>query len=593
MQRARVPAGTHNRPGAINAEPAAPHGDLLAGPDRLHEAVSGLLARSPELSAATGLPAWQKGFLASLALVTASGGLLAPEATLIALLALMTIPFLLVVALRVAALWHLLGAGPGPAGDTGPAHVDGPLPLYTVLLPLYREAAVVPHLLRALERLDYPRDRLEVILIVESVDGETQAALAEVPLPRHMRTLVVPDGRPRTKPRACQYALQFAHGEYVVVYDAEDVPEPDQLQRALAGLRSDPGRLGCLQAQLNIYNSNASWLTRQFTIEYTALFDAILPTLERLELPVPLGGTSNHFPRAALDAVGGWDPYNVTEDADLGIRLARAGWRVGVLRSTTWEEAPPTWAVWRGQRTRWLKGWMQTYLVHMRAPARLWRELGARRFLGLQVLMGGLILSAFVHPWFYVLVAADLWQGRLLGVPASWLGHSILWIGLVNMIAGYVSAIALGSVSAARRGRLSLATQAVFMPLYWLAISVAAYRALAQLVTAPHYWEKTEHFARIHGAGPDGAGGRQRGRSATRKKDGSMPARSQAQQQAAGIALAARRGETPVAKLKGASRSMYESMTERELEEFAETPRKKLPARKGARKSAPSTKKRR
>jgi cellulose synthase/poly-beta-1,6-N-acetylglucosamine synthase-like glycosyltransferase len=185
--------------------------------------------------------------------------------------------------------------------------------------------------------------------------------LACTQLDAHMQVLVVPEGAPRTKPRATQYALQFARGEYVVVYDAEDAPEPDQLRRALAALRAGGERLGCLQAQLNIYNSDATWFTRQFTVEYTALFDCILPTLERLRLPVPLGGTSNHFPRAVLDAVGGWDPYNVTEDADLGIRLARAGWHVGVLNSTTWEEAPPTFRIWKGQRTRWLKGWMQPH----------------------------------------------------------------------------------------------------------------------------------------------------------------------------------------------------------------------------------------
>jgi cellulose synthase/poly-beta-1,6-N-acetylglucosamine synthase-like glycosyltransferase len=468
----------------------------VASRDRLHLAVRGLATQSPELSAATGLPLWQKGALGGLAAATLVGAILAPEATLVALLAVMAVPFLLVAALRVVALWHLLGNAPPLPGYEAKKGADGPLPLYTVLVPLYREAAVVPHLLRALERIDYPHDRLEVVLIVESVDGETQTALAQAALAHHMRVLVVPDGRPRTKPRACQYALQFARGDYVVVYDAEDVPEPDQLRRALAALRAEPDRLGCLQAQLNIYNSRTSWLTRQFTIEYTALFDAILPTLEQLKLPVPLGGTSNHFPRAVLDAVGGWDPYNVTEDADLGIRLARAGWRVGVLRSTTWEEAPPTFAVWRGQRTRWLKGWMQTYLVHMRSPRRLWRELGARRFLGLQVLMGGLILSALVHPWFYVLVALDLWHGRLLGIPDSLLGHSLLWIGVFNVIAGYISAIALGIVSAARRGCLGLAVHAALMPLYWLGISFAAYRALAQLVSAPYYWEKTEHFAR-------------------------------------------------------------------------------------------------
>jgi len=168
-----------------------------------------------------------------------------------------------------------------------------------------------------------------------------------------------------------------------------------------------------------------------------------------------------------------------------------------MLASTTWEEAPPTFRIWLGQRTRWLKGWMQTYLVHMREPRRLWRELGVRRFLGLQVLMGGLILSSLVHPWFYLLLALDLWQGRLLGMPHTLAGGSLLWLGVFNLVAGYVSAIALGSVAAARRGRLGLAVHALLMPAYWLAISYAAYRALAQLVTAPYYWEKTEHTARL------------------------------------------------------------------------------------------------
>jgi glycosyltransferase XagB len=270
----------------------------------------------------------------------------------------MAFPFLCVVMLRSVALWqlrHPIRTAAPPAAMT-----DAPLPLYTVLVPLFREASVVAELLASLRALDYPPDRLEIMLIVERADAETQTALGRANLDAHMRVLVVPDGEPRTKPRAIQYALQWAHGDYVVVYDAEDAPEPDQLRRALAAIAAGGGRIGCLQAQLNIYNSDVTWFTRQFTVEYTALFDCILPALERLQLPVPLGGTSNHFPRAVLESVGGWDPYNVTEDADLGIRLARNGWHVGVLSSTTWEEAPPTFRIWKGQRTRWLKGWMQT-----------------------------------------------------------------------------------------------------------------------------------------------------------------------------------------------------------------------------------------
>jgi glycosyltransferase XagB len=461
---------------------------------RLHEAVHGLRSRTPELSAATGLWAWQRRALAGLLMVLCAGVALAPETTLIALLAIMAVPFLCVVVLRTVALWQL--THPLPKPSRAPALPDVLLPLYTVLVPLFRETGVVPELLASLRALDYPPDRLEVMFAVEQVDEETQVALAAAALDPHMQILVVPEGEPRTKPRAIQYALQFAQGDYVVVFDAEDEPEPDQLRRALAALRAGGDRIGCLQAQLNIYNSGASWFTRQFTIEYTALFDCILPALERLQLPVPLGGTSNHFPRAVLDAIRGWDPYNVTEDADLGIRLAREGWHVGVLHSTTWEEAPPTFRIWKGQRTRWLKGWMQTYLVHMRRPGRLWRELGARRFVGFQVLMGGMILSALVHPWFYALLAYDLWQGRLLGVPDSVFGQWLLGIGIFNLIAGYVSAIALGTVAAARRGRLRLAAHALLMPVYWLAISYAAYRAFGQMIWAPFYWEKTEHAGR-------------------------------------------------------------------------------------------------
>jgi cellulose synthase/poly-beta-1,6-N-acetylglucosamine synthase-like glycosyltransferase len=473
---------------------------------RLDAAVHGLRRLSPELSAATGLWRWQRLALAGTLGVLAAGLVLATEFTLNVMLAAMAAPFLCVVMLRLAALRQLRRAPPAPP----PAFDDRLLPLYSVLCPLYRETSVVPQLLASLRALDYPPERLEILLIVESVDAETRSALLRGGLDAHMRVLVVPPGAPRTKPRAIQYALQFARGDFVVVYDAEDMPAPDQLRRALAVLTTGGRRIGCVQAQLNIYNAHASWLTRQFTIEYSVLFDCLLPALERLRLPVPLGGTSNHFPRAALEAVGGWDPYNVTEDADLGIRLARAGWHVGVLSSTTWEEAPPNLRIWKGQRTRWLKGWMQTYLVHMRRPRRLWRELGARRFMGLQVLMGGMLLSALVHPWFYLLIGFELWQGELLALPDSQFGQWLLGIGIFNLVSGYASAIALGIAAALRRGQPALAAHALMMPAYWLAISYAAHRALWDLVWAPYPWEKNEHAG--HCAASDAGSGSSAGR---------------------------------------------------------------------------------
>jgi cellulose synthase/poly-beta-1,6-N-acetylglucosamine synthase-like glycosyltransferase len=291
------------------------------------------------------------------------------------------------------------------------------------------------------------------------------------------------------------YALPLAAGEFVVVYDAEDEPEPAQLYEAYVRFTTAGPDLGCLQARLNIYNSNKSWTTRQFTLEYTALFDAILPAIQHHSLPVPLGGTSNHFRREVLEKAGGWDPYNVTEDADLGVRLARMGWRVEMLNSTTWEEAPPTIAIWRGQRTRWLKGWMQTLMVHLREPARLLSDLGARGFIGFNVLMGGVVLSALVHPLVYAYAFWKLGTGELsLWPPHGWQAV-IWWFGVANLVFAYTVGVALAFLTGWRRHGWRLAVHAVLMPIYWMMISAAAYGAIVDLIRSPFHWRKTEHAA--------------------------------------------------------------------------------------------------
>ena len=500
MRRSTLPSPVREHPAGVGRVADRKSGEPDAG-RRIDQATRGLARAHPEFSSGTPIWRWQKMAFGATAVMLLLGALLAPRPTLSVLFAFLAVPFLFVVVLRGFALWaHWVLPRTGNAGGPSNQKNDYDLPLYSVLVPLFREADVVPDLLDALRQIDYPTSKLEILLITESIDHETRAALARARLGPNMTVVVVPDGSPRTKPRALNYALQSAGGDYVVVYDAEDCPEPDQLRRALEILQGCDGRVGCVQARLNIYNPRASWLTRQFTIEYTALFDCLLPALQRLGLPVPLGGTSNHFPRAVLDHVGGWDPYNVTEDADLGIRLARFGFEVRILDSTTWEEAPPYFGTWLKQRTRWLKGWMQTYLVHMRQPRRLWRELRPAKFLGLQVLMGGLLLSALVHPWFYVLAAIDVARGFAFSAPGSLPGQALWWLGLVNLVAGYVTGVALGAAAAVRRGWLGLAAHAVLMPVYWLLISIAAYRALGQLVTAPYLWEKTSHSPRAAGA---------------------------------------------------------------------------------------------
>ncbi|HHK74689.1 MAG TPA: glycosyltransferase [Rhizobiales bacterium] len=367
------------------------------------------------------------------------------------------------------------------------------MPVYSVLVPVYREAAVLPQLTSALARLDYPEDRLDIKLILEEDDLETQISAMALCLPPHMECLVVPRAEPKTKPRALDYALSFARGEYVTIFDAEDIPAPDQLRCALQAFESGPDDLACLQAPLDFYNSDDNWLTRQFALEYAALFHVLLPTLARFRLPLLLGGTSNHFKTAILRQCGAWDPFNVTEDADLGIRLARLGYRCGIIYSATREEANGQIGNWLRQRSRWLKGWMQTYGVHMRNPVRLWRELGPRGFFTFQALAGGMIISALVYPLFLLLLATVLFQNELLAGLGSWPGSVLLILNGFNFVFGYTAAAMIEVEGVQRNGQKHLAPSVFGVPFYWLLISLGAYLALWQFFTNPFFWEKTRH----------------------------------------------------------------------------------------------------
>lgn len=511
LQRARAVLSSHpllsdprlHKRHELLATPGYP--DNRAQRERdLDKAVNDLRRRQPDLSAAEPLWAWQRAALIFALPILAAVAILAPHSAAFVVATALALPFFCIVLLRTMALWKTLAAGAHPTDVPAPPASPVSLPHYSILVPLYDEADVVEDLLAALKGLDYPTDRLEIFLALEEADRATRNAIEATILPPHMTAVVVPKGMPQTKPRALNYVLPRTTGDLVVIYDAEDLPEPDQLRRAVAALTTNPD-LGCVQARLNVLNADETWLTRQFAIEYTVLFDCLLPTLEALKLPVPLGGTSNHFTRTALEDVGAWDPFNVTEDADLGIRLARSGWSVGVVPSTTWEEAPANFTSWLKQRTRWLKGWMQTYLVHMRNPGRTARDLGWRQVLGLQVLMGGMLLSALVHPWFYVAAAVELTYGPLNILGDDALSRLIKIVSTANLVLGYLSGVALGVIAMHGRGRQQFAAWALFMPAYWLLISLAAYRALFQLATAPYRWEKTQHRPRAAFVRPDGA----------------------------------------------------------------------------------------
>jgi cellulose synthase/poly-beta-1,6-N-acetylglucosamine synthase-like glycosyltransferase len=293
--------------------------------------------------------------------------------------------------------------------------------------------------------------------------------------------VAVPPGGPRTKPKALNFALPFARGTFTVIYDAEDRPEPAQLREALEAFRDGGERLACVQAPLSIDNTADSWLARLFTAEYAGHFDVFLPGLSALRLPLPLGGSSNHFRTASLRALAAWDPYNVTEDADLGMRLARFGYCAGTIGATTYEEAPTRLGPWLRQRTRWFKGWMQTWLVHMRAPAKLWRDLGPAGFFGFQLIVGGSAFFALVHPLFLAALIDDAFGGTLTRLYFA------------TAVAGYLASAVLGFIGLKRRGLTRIVWVLLLTPLHWLLLSIAAWRALYQLIFAPYAWEKTQH----------------------------------------------------------------------------------------------------
>jgi cellulose synthase/poly-beta-1,6-N-acetylglucosamine synthase-like glycosyltransferase len=463
------------------------------GPELAFKAAYDLPLRYPRLSAASGMRRWQTLFMTAFAGLFAGAMLFAPREAMTVVCGVLTLMFSLTITLRIAAAMHALYRR-----ATGKRHhvMDVPedeLPTYTVVVAMYREAQVLPNLVAALSRLDYPPPKLDIKLVMEEEDAETIAAAYAENLPPQFEILIVPKGEPRTKPRALNYALQFARGDYFVIYDAEDRPAPGQLRIAAGHFRNAAPNVVCLQARLIFDNLFENWLSKQFTIEYASLFGGILPMLDAAHLPIPLGGTSNHFRTFVLRRIGGWDAHNVTEDADLGMRLYRCGVRAEILGSTTYEEAACHGGNWLRQRTRWLKGWLQTYVVHMSQPFCLLRELGLKGFLAFQGHFAGVLIAALVHPLSYVLIAYDATTGMLFRGAETTIGWHLWGLAVFNFIAGYMTALALGVF--VLRGKLIrwLIPQLVFIPVYWLFISAAAYRAVYQFITAPFHWEKTQH----------------------------------------------------------------------------------------------------
>ncbi|EAS50482.1 putative glycosyl transferase [Aurantimonas manganoxydans SI85-9A1] len=460
---------------------------------RIEDATLSLARSAPRRSARTVVEAGQAALLAFAACAILAAFAMAPSATVTVLHPLVGIAFAACLAIRIVAA---LPAPPEPEPEQGADVEAGPLPVYSVLVALYQETGVIERLVASLSRLDWPTSRIEIKLVCEADDpatiGEARRATAGLP---QFEIVAVPPGEPRTKPKALNFVLPLCRGEFVALYDAEDEPDPGQLREAFHGFRNGPGDLACLQAPLVVRNGDQNWLTGLFALEYAALFRRLLPWLARRRLPLPLGGTSNHFRRHCLTAVGAWDSHNVTEDADLGMRLYREGWKIGTLTRPTLEDAPERWPVWYRQRTRWTKGWLQTWLVHMRQPRRLWRELGPISFAVFQMLFVGMLASALIQPVFLVLVLSTLVSALNHGLPGG-LAGMIFALDLFNATGGFFAFVALSLPALRPEERATLPKYYALVHLYWLLIALASLRAVCQLARDPHRWEKTHHDLR-------------------------------------------------------------------------------------------------
>jgi glycosyltransferase XagB len=429
------------------------------------------------------------------ALLLATGGLLlllAPRLTLAIVMAFSLLTLVMTTTLKAAALWSQMSRGPLRRESFSASQMTAfRLPFVSVLVPLLREEDIAGALIARLSRLTYPKSLLEVVLVLEQSDTVTRDTIARTPLPDWMSVIEVPVGDGlTTKPRALNYALDFCRGSIIGVWDAEDRPEPDQIERVVTRFHHAPPEVACLQGVLDYYNARTNWIARCFTIEYASWWRILLPGIARLGLVIPLGGTTLFFRRDVLEDLGGWDAHNVTEDADLGLRLARHGYVTELLPTVTYEEANCRAWPWVRQRSRWLKGFLVTWCVHMRAPRRLWRDLGWRRFLGVQTM--------FLATFSQFLCAPLLWSFWLipLGLPhpmETMLGGVALWsmaglfmvAGLINMIVG------LTAVSGAEHRHLM--PWVLTMPFYFPMGALAALKALREFVGMPFYWDKTSH----------------------------------------------------------------------------------------------------
>jgi cellulose synthase/poly-beta-1,6-N-acetylglucosamine synthase-like glycosyltransferase len=445
-----------------------------------------LKARHPDDSAHQTITRPQVIALAAVAFLILVFMIWHPVTTLAVLSSLLIAAYAALVAYR---LWIIRDGTRVPSGISADqadieALDDTSLPIYTILIPARDEARVLSVLTQSLIRLDYPKDRLDVKLILEADDESTIEAARRAHLPSIIDLVIVPAGEPRTKPKACNFALQRARGEFITIFDAEDAPEPTQLKKAVLAFQNGDPSMVCVQAKLSYFNASQNLLTRWFTAEYAAWFDLFLPALHAAHLPIPLGGTSNHFRTAMLRKLGAWDPFNVTEDADLGVRIFKAGYTTSVIDSVTYEEANSDFVNWIRQRSRWIKGYLQTWLVHMRHPLQLYRQLGGWGFWGFQMSILGTPLMFLLNPLYWFLTS--LWFMTHWNIIPNLFPPGIYYLGMMNLLVGNFTFMYLNAIGAAKRGSWELIPYTLMIPIYWSMMSLASWKALLSSLPGHH-----------------------------------------------------------------------------------------------------------
>lgn len=459
----------------------------------LHDAVYGLREKRPLSSASVAFVPWQKWLTLGLVAVVILALVFATIPTLTVLTAVCTAGYIATLADRLLLFSRGLARDAIFTVDDDEARAapEQDLPPYTVLVPAYNEPEVVGDLIAAMTAIDYPAGKLQVLLLLEEDDAVTIAAAREAGLGEIVEILLVPAADPRTKPKACNYGLHFATGDVVTIFDAEDLPDPLQLRRVAVAFDRLGDDVACVQAKLAFHNGTQNMLTGWFTADYALWFNFVLPGLMRSNSPIPLGGTSNHIRRSVFDEIGAWDPYNVTEDADLGVRIAESGYRTAVLDSTTLEEANSDPINWIRQRSRWYKGYLQTWLVHVRRPVQLWRGIGTVGMLRFTTLLAGTPIIACLNMVFWLItISWLLGQPFLVEEIFPWY---VYFPALISLVFGNSAVLYMNLVACRETGNSALWLACLTVPLYWLMMSVAAIKGTYQLIRNPSYWEKTFH----------------------------------------------------------------------------------------------------